>query len=101
MIALIVISQVHPASTPAFLNRCMNAFSPSSTVWNPLCGMRGSSGRLGRAGRMEVEAKGRPPVWAPTERSWVVEVVGVSALPRERSAFSPGVNVGGAEGLCK
>lgn len=50
---------------------------------------------------MEVEAKGRPPVWAPTERSWVVEVVGVSALPRERSAFSPGVNVGGAEGLCK
>ena len=44
--------------------------------------------------------KGRPPVWAPTERSgWFVGVLVVSGPPRVRRAFSPGVNAGGAEGL--
>lgn len=59
MIALIVWSQLQSASTPAFLNKCMNAFSPSSKVAKPLCGISGSSGRFGLAGRMLPEEKGR------------------------------------------
>ena len=51
MIVRIVWSHVQLASTPAFLSKWKNAFSPSSTVGNPLCGMTGSSGRLGLAGR--------------------------------------------------
>ncbi len=66
MIALMVWSHVQFPSTPAFLRRCTNAFSPSSTVAKPLCGMTGSSGKLGRAGSTLDGAKGRPPVWRPT-----------------------------------
>lgn len=50
MIARIVASHVHVGSTPAFFNKCTNAFSASSWVAKPLMGMTGSSGRLGRAG---------------------------------------------------
>ena len=59
MTALIVWSQLQSASTPAFLNKCMNAFSASSTVGKPLCGIGGSSGRFGRAGRTPDEENGR------------------------------------------
>lgn len=44
---------------PAFLNKCINAFSPSSKVTKPLCGITGSSGRFGRAGRTLPEENGR------------------------------------------
>ena len=50
MIARIVWSHVQVASTPALRNKNIKAFSPSSNVAKPLCGMVGSSGRLGRAG---------------------------------------------------
>lgn len=70
MIARIVWSQVQLASTPAFLNRCVNAFSPSSTVANPLCGITGSSGRFGRAGNTLDALRGRAPVCAPTARAF-------------------------------
>src|SRR5258705_10000894 len=71
IIARIVWSQVQFASTPAFLNKCVKAFSPSSTVWNPLCGMTGSSGKLGLAGKTVFaasvrEATAPAPVCATT-----------------------------------
>ena len=54
MIVRMVWSHVQLASTPAFLSKWENAFSPSSAVANPLCGITGSSGRLGLAGRDEI-----------------------------------------------
>lgn len=84
------------ASTPAFLSKCTKAFSLSSGVENPLWGITGSSGRLGRAGRILVDAKGSPPVWGPTApsvplRGWLVTGSGAPA-----NGFVPGVNAGGA-----
>ena len=46
---------------------------------------------------MELDEKGRPLVCAPTERSCPFSIA--SELPRARSAFSPGINAGEADGL--
>lgn len=100
MIARMVWSQVQFASTPAFLNKCINAFSPSSTVKNPLCGITGSSGRFGREGRMLVGVKGRPPVCGPTDKSvplvplgWEAELEDES-VPPIGASDPTGVNPG-------
>ena len=42
----------------------MNAFSPSSTVAKPLCGITGSSGRFGRTGSALWFAEGGRPLAA-------------------------------------
>ncbi len=70
MMARIVFSHVQSGATPALRRRCVKAFSPSSTVANPLCGMTGSSGMLGRAGRMLLAASGNPPLCGPTASSF-------------------------------
>lgn len=61
MMARMVWSHVQFASTPALRSRCMKAFSPSSTVANPLCGITGSSGRFGLAGNTLLAWNGSAP----------------------------------------
>ena len=93
MMALMVWSQVHVESTPAFLSRWLNAFSASSCVANPLCGITGSSGMLGRGGKAPVAAIGRlgaeppkvPPGVPPSGRPIVPSV-----------PFNPSVGFGGS-----